>query len=205
MPTLAHSLNIHILGLGYPGHHVYNSLLEERLYRKHGHVEYCIYPLFSPQSLIAEGSANYGIDMVFPTVTDRVAYESTVLFPLAGLDPATAADYCRVEGMVRVPGATTSPMQGLTMHRGGGRGRRQVHRLSYAGNEAARRYLDGAIDRAAAEHWLVRYALMAPERARQRIAFFDKYRSVSHGRVRPRTPAICDLPSRSTHAHTRAP
>ena len=80
---------------------MYNSLLEERLYRKHGHVEYCIYPLFSPQSLIAEGSANYGIDMVFPTVTDRVAYESTVLFPLAGLDPATAADYCRIEGMVR--------------------------------------------------------------------------------------------------------
>ena len=42
---------------------------------------------------------------------------------------------------------------------------------------AARRYLDGEIDVAAATLWLERYALMAPSVARQRIRFFDTYRS----------------------------
>ena len=41
-----------------------------------------MYPLFSPQSLIAEGSANFGIDMAFPAA-ERVAYERDSLFPLA--------------------------------------------------------------------------------------------------------------------------
>ena len=51
---------------GYPGHHVYNSLLEKELVRKRGWMEYSVYALFSPQSLIAEGTANFGIDMAFP-------------------------------------------------------------------------------------------------------------------------------------------
>ena len=50
---------------GYPGHHVLNSLLEEKLTKGKGWVEFSIYPLFSPQSLIAEGSANYGIALAF--------------------------------------------------------------------------------------------------------------------------------------------
>jgi hypothetical protein len=52
-----------------------------------------------------------------------------------------------------------------------------VDQLSYAGNEAARRYLDGTIDRDAAIAWLERYALMAHDRAAQRVRFFDQYRS----------------------------
>ena len=39
-----------------------------------------------PPSLIAEGSANYGIDMAFPPA-ERTAFERDSLFPLAGLDP----------------------------------------------------------------------------------------------------------------------
>lgn len=85
---------------GYPGHHVYNALLERDLYRTLGHVEHCVYPLYSPQSLLAEGSANYGITMCFPTRTDRVAFEASTLFPLAGLDPATAERYYHVEELV---------------------------------------------------------------------------------------------------------
>jgi hypothetical protein len=50
-------------------------------------------------------------------------------------------------------------------------------KLSYAGNEAARDYLDARISREQARDWLVRYALMAPERAAQRVAFMEKYRS----------------------------
>ena len=57
--------------------------------RERGWVEISMYPLFSPQSLIAEGSANFGIDMAFPAAA-RVAYERDSLFPLAGLDPSLA-------------------------------------------------------------------------------------------------------------------
>jgi hypothetical protein len=135
---------------GYPGHHVYNVLLERNLVRNRGWVEMSVYPLFSPQSLIAEGSANYGIDVAFPG-EERVAFERDVLFPAAGLDPAKAAEYYRVQAV--------------------------MERSSYAGNEAARRYLNGEIDRAAAAAWLTRFALMSPPRAEQRTRFMDDYRS----------------------------
>ena len=74
---------------GYPGHHTFNALLEENLVRGKGWIEYSLYPLFSPQSLIAEGSGNYGIDLAFPG-DERITFEKSVLFPLAGLDAAHA-------------------------------------------------------------------------------------------------------------------
>ncbi|BCS33418.1 hypothetical protein TBR22_A26450 [Luteitalea sp. TBR-22] len=135
---------------GYPGHHVYNVLIEQHLVRTRGWIEWSVYPLFSPQSLIAEGTANFGIDVAFPDA-ERLAFEREVLFPLAGLDPAQAARYHEVQRLAR--------------------------RLSYAGNEAARRYLDGTMTREQAVAWLQRYALMGHERAEQRIRFFDTYRS----------------------------
>ena len=52
-----------------------------------------------------------------------------------------------------------------------------VDRLSYAGNEAARRYLDGEIDAGAAADWLVNYGLYSRPRAEQRVRFIDQYRS----------------------------
>ena len=135
---------------GYPGHHVYNALLEQHLVRDRGWLEFTVYPLFSPQSLIAEGTANYGIEVAFPG-RERVDYERSVLFPAAGLDPARAAEYYEVQGL--------------------------VEELSYAGNEAARRYLNGGIDQTAAARWLEQFALMSPDRAKQRVKFFDQYRS----------------------------
>ena len=199
--------------LGYPGHHVYNTLLEQHLYLGRGQVEYCVYPLFSPQSLIAEGSANYGIAMCFPSVAERAAFEAGVLFPLAGLDPASAADYYRVEDVVRPRGrgggeracirrvpvlvrrtrlmrtARACVQRGERAMRFRGRwaSRGQVHRLSYAGNEAARAYVNGELGLDATIDWLVRYALMTPDRARQRVAFFEKYRYVLARRPRART------------------
>lgn len=135
---------------GYPGHHVYNALLEKSLVKDRGWVEMTVYPLFSPQSLIAEGSANYGIEVAFPG-DERVQFEREVLFPAAGIDPTRAADYYAVMAL--------------------------AEKLSYAGNEAARRYLNGDIDRAAAADWLTRFALMAKPRAEQRVRFMDDYRS----------------------------
>jgi hypothetical protein len=135
---------------GYPGHHVYNALLEKHLVRDRGWVEFSVYPLFSPQSLIAEGTANYGIEVAFPG-PDRAAFEKSVLFPAAGLDPSRVDEYYRVQAL--------------------------VDQLAYAGNEAARRYLGGQIDRAAAAAWLERFAMMPKARAEQRVRFFDQYRS----------------------------
>jgi hypothetical protein len=135
---------------GYPGHHVYSVLLEKHLMRDRGWVEYSVYPLFSPQSLIAEGTANYGIEIAF-SQADRLAFEKDVLFPLAGLDGSRAQEYCEVLAL--------------------------GDRLSYAGNEAARRYLNGSIDRAAAAAWLERYAMYPRPRAEQRVRFMDQYRS----------------------------
>ena len=135
---------------GYPGHHVYNVLLEKHLVRDRGWMEFTAYPLFSPQSLIAEGTANYGIEVAFPG-EERTAFERDVLFPLAGLQPARAAAYYRVQAL--------------------------VDKLAYAGNEAARAYLNGRMDRAQAASWLVEYAMMSPPRAEQRTRFIDQYRS----------------------------
>ena len=135
---------------GYPGHHVYNLLLEQKLVKERGWPEYQVYALFSPQSLIAEGTANFGIELAFPR-DERLGFERDVLFPLAGLDPALADPYARVTALVR--------------------------ELSYASNEAARRYLDGEIDALAAAAWLERFGLYSPERAAQRVRFIDTYRS----------------------------
>jgi hypothetical protein len=129
---------------------VYNALLEKNLMRDRGWMEVSVYALFSPQSLIAEGTANYGIEVALPE-SERLAFERAVLFPAAGLDPARVEEYYRVLGT--------------------------LEKLSYAGNEAARRYLNGGLDRVAAAEWLTRFALMSPPRAEQRTRFFDDYRS----------------------------
>jgi hypothetical protein len=135
---------------GYPGHHVYNSLLETHLVRGRKWMEFTVYPLFSPQSLIAEGTANFGIEMAFPG-EERVEFEREVLFPLAGFPGSGAAEYYRIHELFL--------------------------KLAYAGNEAARKYLDGECTREKAVEYLMSYALMSRDRALQRTKFFDKYRS----------------------------
>jgi hypothetical protein len=135
---------------GYPGHHTFNALLEKHLVQDRGMIEFSLYPLFSPQSLIAEGSGNYGIDLAFPG-DERIEFERDVLFPLAGLDESEADRYYELQSLLA--------------------------KLAYAGNEAARDYLNGDIDRDQAVQWLVDYGLTSAERARQRTDFFDTYRS----------------------------
>ena len=135
---------------GYPGHHVYNALLEKNLVRDRGWVEFSIYPLFSPQSLVAEGTANFGREVVF-TKPERLEFERKVLFPAAGINPARVEEFYAGQDLVK--------------------------QLVYAGNEAARRYVNGEIDASAAATWLEKYALMDPARAKQRVSFIEKYRS----------------------------
>jgi hypothetical protein len=136
---------------GYPGHHVYNSLLEKNLVHDRGWVEFSVYALFSPQSLIAEGTANFGRDVAFPTKTERMKFEKEVLFPAAGIDASRADEYYAVQDLMKD--------------------------LSYAGNEAARRLINGEIDESGAVQWLQKYAVMEPTRAQQRVKFIQRYRS----------------------------
>ncbi|MFN0156555.1 MAG: hypothetical protein ACKVRP_00620 [Bacteroidota bacterium] len=135
---------------GYPGHHLYNLLHEQHLLKERGWIEFSIFPLFAPTGLIAEGSGNYGIEVAF-TPDERLRFEQEVLFPLAGLDPAGAVKYYRIQELVA--------------------------KLSYAGNEAARRFLNKVIEREEAVRWLMDYSLMSQQRAEQRVKFIEQYRS----------------------------
>ena len=145
---------------GYPGHHTFNALLEENLVNEAGWLEFSLYPLFSPQSLIAEGSANYGIKLAFPG-EQRVEFEKTVLFPMAGLDAANADLYYEVAEL--------------------------ISQLNFAGNEAARDYLNGEITREEAADWLQTYSMTPADKSLQRTRFFDTYRSYvinyNHGKA----------------------
>jgi hypothetical protein len=135
---------------GYPGHHVNNVLLEKNFVRDRSWHELTVYPLFSPQSLIAEGTADFGVRVAFPG-PERLEFARNVIFPSAGLDPSTASGYYEVLDLIR--------------------------KLGYAKVEAARRYLDGHRDAAATAAWLRTYGLQSSERAEQQIRFFDQYRS----------------------------
>lgn len=135
---------------GYPGHHVYNMLLEKNLYRDKGWVEICLYPLYSPQSLIAEGSANYGIQVAFPG-EEQKTFCKNVLLPLAGLDTTGIDAYF-----------TALALKG---------------QLNYARNEVARGLLNKSMTEADAVRWLANYALMSEAGAQKSISFINKYRS----------------------------
>ncbi|KPF83226.1 hypothetical protein IP78_02675 [Brevundimonas sp. AAP58] len=134
----------------YPGHHVYNALLEQTFVVERGWVEMSVYPLYSPMSFVAEGSANYGIDLAFPG-DEAARFERDVLLPLAGLTGAPVQQKAQLNALVR--------------------------RLARAEYTIADDYLAGRIDRAEATRLLSRYMLTTPERAAQRVRFIDTYRS----------------------------
>ena len=135
---------------GYPGHHLLNMKLEEQMVKGRGWIEFSVYPLYSPQSLIAEGTANYGIDLAFPGQT-RPDTERDVLMPLAGIEPPSDDRYWQLlDAMKALTGAR------LTI---------------------AQQYLDGVIDRPTAVAMTEKYLLVSPARAEQSVSFTDQYRS----------------------------
>ena len=135
---------------GYPGHHVWNVLVENRLFKERGWIEYSVFPLFSPAALIGEGSANYGVDLAFPD-TQRLEYERDVLFPLAGLDPEKALLLDKLNSLTR--------------------------RLDHAQSATAQLYLDGDISREEAISQRQKYGLTSHSRAEQSVRFIEQYRT----------------------------
>ncbi len=135
---------------GYPGHHVLNLMIESKLVNTNRWPEYQVNPLYSPQSVISEGSANYGIDLAFPG-SEKLKFERDVLYPLAGLDPKTAQAYYDLS-------AATEALGGARL-------------------TIAKMYLDGEITRAKAVELTQKYLLVSPARAEQSVGFTDHYRS----------------------------
>lgn len=135
---------------GYPGHHVLNLMVEERLARKKGWKEYEVNPLYSPTSVVSEGSANYGIDLAFPAA-ERLAFERDILYPIAGLDPKSAQAFWQMQQMTEA--------------------------LSGARLTIAKMYLDGEVTRPQALELTQKYLLLSPARAEQSVKFTDHYRS----------------------------
>ncbi len=135
---------------GYPGHHVLNAMLEDKLTNAKGWVEFSVYPLYSPQSLIAEGSANYGIALAFPGA-EKVKFEREQLYPLAGLDPKTADTY---DALMAAKAD-----------------------LASSENTIADAYLSGKMDKPAAIAALAKYGLSSVARAEKRLSFIETYRS----------------------------
>jgi len=135
---------------GYPGHHVFNMLLERELARGRGWVEYMVYPLYSPQSFIAEGSANYGIELAFPG-DERREFERRTLYPLAGISADGADTYLRLQDAIRALGGARFTI--------------------------ARDFLEGRLTRDEALALLQRYQLVSPARAAQSLAFIERYRA----------------------------
>ncbi len=134
---------------GYPGHHVWNLLIEKELVETRGWIEYSVNPLFGPFGPIAEGSANAGIRLAFPG-SEKLDFEREVLFPLAGLDAAQADTLDRLNQLTR--------------------------KLSHATNEIARHYLDGTLTYPDALAQMQKYYLASAEKSAQRLRFVDKYR-----------------------------
>lgn len=131
---------------GYPGHHVQNVLLDKHLVQDRGWVEYTLDPLYSAGALIAEGAATYGVELAFPADELR-QFKADVLLPLAGIDPAELGEPSPIPVEVRKRARET-----LVLLRG-------------VGEEVARQYLDGDLERDRALQWLAVFGLMGSKEA----------------------------------------
>lgn len=134
---------------GYPGHHV-QGIYNERNYRAKGWVEYSVAPLYAPAAPLNEGGADFGVDLAFPG-DERLAFEMKVLYPLAGLDPATAPAFDAL--------------------------RRATAELDGALLTISQLHLDKMITREEAISLARTYRLVAREAAEQSLDFETEYRS----------------------------
>jgi hypothetical protein len=125
-------------------------LLEKNLYRDKGWVEISLYPLFSPQSFIAEGSANYGIDLAFPG-KEKVQFAREVLLPLAGVDTAGIELYFKALEL--------------------------TEQLNYVMNEVTKGLLNKTMNKSQALHWLKTFYLMDEDKAAKSLSFIRTNRS----------------------------
>lgn len=135
---------------GYPGHHVHHTMMEWQLYKKRNWIEFSIYLLFSPQSLIAEGVANYGPELIF-SEEERIKFEKETIFKESGLDSSKSELYYKVISI--------------------------INKLNYSINNAAKNLLDGKWNEKETIDWLKKYNLRTEESAKKLIEFIKRYRT----------------------------
>lgn len=143
--------NVLILGCheGYPGHHV-QGIYKERNFRTRGWAEFSVAPLYAPESPLNEGGADFGLKLAFPG-DEQLRFEAEILYPLAGLDPASAPAYDALRAAVtELDGAL------LTIS--------QMH-------------IDGEITREQAITLIQKYKMVPRDVAEQSLAFDRDYRT----------------------------
>jgi len=150
LPTELNNLLGTMCHEGYPGHHVYNVLLEDKLVKGRGWVEYTVYPLYSPQSLLAEGTANVGIDILFSDDERRRAL-TEVLGPAAGVSKEAILALDRI--------------------------REAAKPLKYVSGEAARMLLDDGRPESEVIAFITKWGLSIDDRAEKSVQFAKTYRS----------------------------
>lgn len=136
---------------GYPGHHVYNLLVDQRFLQELGWIEFQLQPLFAPAMLIHEGSANYAVDLAFPG-DEGVTFQRDVLAPLAGIN----AESVKIWNEYVV----------LNSQLG-----------DHATSATAQRYIDGEITRDEAVQERIKYGLRTPRQAERNVRFVEEVRS----------------------------
>ncbi|TXS92058.1 hypothetical protein FV139_15140 [Parahaliea maris] len=85
---------------GYPGHHTQFVLRDQAAdSAMDGAVENTLALLRTPQSALREATANLGVDLLF-TTDERLAFESQVLLPLAGVDSMQLDTHHRINRLL---------------------------------------------------------------------------------------------------------
>ena len=135
---------------GYPGHHVHATLMEAELVKKRDWIENTFVPLHGTIATVAEGAANYGVDLACRRIIQK-AFEKSVILPLAGLNGDQLDLYYRYFDL--------------------------LDELNYARNEVARHYLYGGMPKEEAIQWLMEFGLESRGTASQRLDFIDALRT----------------------------
>jgi hypothetical protein len=137
---------------GYPGHHTFSSLLDQRYRQQLGWIEFSVLPLFSPQAVIFEGSGDLAAAVAFPGDARYEFLRKTIL-PITGIAPP---DFDTWKTIVELR-----------------------DQMRYAGIEASRNYLDGVWSKEETTDWLTSYALLGPEEIDGWFSFAGRYRAYS--------------------------
>jgi len=90
----------------WPGHHA--QFLVQRASSSFALEDKLVFTR-SPEQLLREGAAQFGVDLAFPPA-ERAAFLRDELFPLAGLDPGEAQTFAQVHAARQALGAAAAPI-----------------------------------------------------------------------------------------------
>ena len=128
----------------YPGHHTDLTTREQRLYHELGYVEWCVSPLYTPATTMAEAAAEVGRDVLM-SEDEKLAWHRDVFSPAVGIQ----------NDDVELWGKLKRPLEEM------GRARAAVPFMLFD---------EGKSDEEIVA-FLEKYALMSPDRARKVIQF----------------------------------